>query len=66
MHTGAGSRTRSSRAGHLTAPASSSRCTCAGQTQVDIFTVAADGTDLQQIIDTRREDGFADWGPYGA
>ena len=31
--------------------------------QVDIFTVAADGSDLRQITDTRREDGFADWGP---
>lgn len=34
--------------------------------QVDIFTVAADGTDLQQITNTRREDGFADWGSFGA
>lgn len=31
--------------------------------QVDIFTVAADGSDLRQITETRREDGFADWGP---
>lgn len=31
--------------------------------QVDIFTVAADGSDLRQVTDTRREDGFADWGP---
>ena len=31
--------------------------------QVDIFTAAADGSDVQQITDTRREDGFADWGP---
>ena len=31
--------------------------------QVDIFTAAADGSDLRQITDTRREDGFADWGP---
>jgi hypothetical protein len=31
--------------------------------QVDIFTVAADGSDLQQVTNTRREDGFADWGP---
>jgi TolB protein len=31
--------------------------------RVDIFTVAADGSDLQQVTDSRREDGFADWGP---
>ena len=31
--------------------------------QVDIFTVAADGSALQQVTDTQREDGFADWGP---
>jgi Tol biopolymer transport system component len=31
--------------------------------QVDIFTAAADGSDRRQITDTRREDGFADWGP---
>jgi Tol biopolymer transport system component len=31
--------------------------------QVDIFTAAADGSDLRQITDTRREDGFPDWGP---
>jgi Tol biopolymer transport system component len=31
--------------------------------QVDIFTVSADGSDLRQITDTPREDGFADWGP---
>jgi Tol biopolymer transport system component len=29
--------------------------------QVDIFTVAADGSALQQVTDTKREDGFADW-----
>jgi Tol biopolymer transport system component len=32
--------------------------------QVDIFTAAADGSDLVQITDSRREDGFADWGPH--
>jgi Tol biopolymer transport system component len=31
--------------------------------QVDIFTVAADGSDLRQVTASRREDGFADWGP---
>jgi hypothetical protein len=31
--------------------------------QVDIFTVAADGSALEQVTDTKREDGFADWGP---
>ena len=31
--------------------------------QVDIFTAAADGADLVQITETRREDGFPDWGP---
>jgi Tol biopolymer transport system component len=31
--------------------------------QVDIFTAAADGSDLVQITETRREDGFPDWGP---
>ena len=31
--------------------------------QVDIFTVAADGSDLRQLTDTPEEDGFADWGP---
>lgn len=31
--------------------------------QVDIFTVAADGSDLVRISNSRREDGFADWGP---
>ena len=31
--------------------------------QVDIFTVAADGSALEQVTDTRREDGFPDWGP---
>jgi TolB protein len=31
--------------------------------QVDIFTAAADGSDLLRISDTGREDGFADWGP---
>jgi WD40 repeat protein len=33
------------------------------QDQVDIFTAAADGSDLVRVTDTRREDGFADWGP---
>jgi Tol biopolymer transport system component len=32
--------------------------------QVDIFTVAADGSGLVQLTDTRREEGFADWGPH--
>lgn len=32
--------------------------------QVDIFTAAADGSDLVQLTDTRREEGFADWGPH--
>lgn len=31
--------------------------------QVDIFTAAADGSDLVQLTDTNREDGWADWGP---
>jgi Tol biopolymer transport system component len=31
--------------------------------QVDIFTAAADGSDLVQITDSQREDGFPDWGP---
>jgi TolB protein len=31
--------------------------------QVDIFTAAADGSDLVQITDSKREDGFPDWGP---
>lgn len=31
--------------------------------QVDIFTVDANGSHLLQVTDTRREDGFADWGP---
>ena len=34
--------------------------------QVDIFTAAADGSDLVQITDTTREDGFPDWGPQAA
>ncbi len=34
--------------------------------QVDIFTAAGDGSDVQQITDTGREEGFADWGPSGA
>jgi Tol biopolymer transport system component len=34
-----------------------------GQDRVDIFTVAADGSDLVRITDSRREDGFPDWGP---
>ena len=29
----------------------------------DYATVAADGSALQQVTDTQREDGFADWGP---
>lgn len=33
------------------------------QDQVDIFTVAADGSDLVRITDSKREDGFPDWGP---
>jgi TolB protein len=32
--------------------------------QVDIFTAAADGSDLVQITDSRREDGFPDWGSH--
>jgi Tol biopolymer transport system component len=32
--------------------------------QVDIFTAAADGSDVVQITDSRREDGFADWGTH--
>lgn len=34
--------------------------------QVDIFTAAVDGSDLVQVTDTRREDGFPDWGPAPA
>lgn len=34
--------------------------------QVDIFTAAADGSDLLQITDSRREDGYADWGTAGS
>lgn len=32
--------------------------------QVDIFTAAVDGSDLVQLTDTKREEGFADWGPH--
>ena len=52
-----------SRAGRPTARASCSRCTCARRTRSSICTVAADGSDLQQVTDTRPEDGFADWSP---
>jgi TolB protein len=31
---------------------------------VDIFTAAADGSDVVQLTDTRQEDGFPDWGPH--
>jgi Tol biopolymer transport system component len=31
--------------------------------QVDLFTVAADGTDLVQLTDSPEPDEFADWGP---
>ena len=30
--------------------------------EFDLFTVAADGSDLQQLTDTHREEGFPDWG----
>ena len=30
---------------------------------VDIFTAAADGSDLVQLTDSPEEDGFPDWGP---
>lgn len=31
--------------------------------QVDLFTIAADGTDLVQLTDSPEPDEFADWGP---
>jgi Tol biopolymer transport system component len=39
-------------------------CLYVGTTdQVDLFTAAADGSNLVQLTDTPQEDGFPDWGP---